>query len=348
MKSRAGRFWLVKCGGPLVLLAIVVGVAAGGGRWATGFIPGVQGMLVGGVLAWLVGRWADRSDAPALWSPGQRFWLWLNLSLTCYLAVLLTLSTLNAPPLAGPFHWIDNVTSGSASEGFFGARFYQPVEGLLSGAGWIAFNALDLILFFILGLIVLGVVVEKRLGLDGNEEDVGEDLEADAEQGTTSTTSTSTTVGSPQTVSTCRFARRLFLVQWIAIAVVFAGLQIRREPSLPIRFDPVAQARLRELTGRYVFDDGRHLLEPAGKSGAFTLKIYGGDGLIGVSEPAGRYILRLDFDGRDFRGRILRGSPTPVYVRSRFSKDGRQLTLAGPIYNNGRDLGEVVVEARRE
>ena len=141
------------------------------------------------------------------------------------------------------------------------------------------------------------------------------------------------------------------MLTWVKPARTFSGVQgfqLRREPTMPIRFDPVAQARLRELTGRYVFDDGRHLLEPAGQSGAFTLKIYGGDGLIGVSEPAGRYILRLDFDGRDFRGRILRGSPTPVYVRSRFSKDGRQLTLAGPIYRNGRDLGEVVVDARRE
>ena len=330
--SDGGLFWLFKRGGPLVLLAVVVGVAAGGTRWAAGFIPGVQGMLVGGVLAWLAGRWADPSDAPALWSPGQRFWLWLNGSLTCWLATSVTLSVLHAPPLAGPLDWLGDVARGTASEMFFGARLYQPVEGPLGGTGWIAFNALDLVLFFLLGLIVLGVVVEKRLGLDGDEEDAEQDTET----------------APCHTATPCRFARRLSIIQWIAIALVFAGFQVRWEPPMPIRFDPVAQARLRELTGRYVFDDGRHLLEPAGQGGAFSLSVFAGDGLIGLSEPEGRYVIRLDYDGRGFRGRILRGSPTPVYIRSQFSKDGRQLTLAGPIYRYGRDLGEVVVEARRE
>lgn len=328
----AGLFRLFKRGLPLVVLAAVAGVAVGCSRWAAGFIPGVQGMFVGGVLAWLAGRWADPRDAPALWSPGQRFWLWLNGSLTCWLAAGITLSALHAPPLAGPLDWIADVARGTASETLFGARLYQPVEGPLSGAGWIAFNVFDLALFFVLGLVVLGVVAEKRLGLDGDEQDAEQD----------------TATGPPQTAPPCRLARRLFVIQWVAVALVFAGFRVRREPPMPIRFDPVAQARLRELTGRYVFDDGLHLLEPVGQGGAFSLKVYAGDGLIGLSEPEGRYVIRLDYDGRGFRGRIMRGSPTPVYIRARFSKDGRQLTLAGPIYRHGRELGEVVVEARRE
>ncbi len=330
--SGGGLSWLFKRGLPLVLLAGVAGVAVGCSRWAAGFVPGVQGMLVGGVLAWLAGRWAGAEDAHALWSPGQRFWLWLNVSLTCWLAAGATLSALHAPPLAEPLDWIGDVARGTASETFFGVRLYRPVEGLLSGTGWIAFNVFDLALFFVLGLIVLGVVAEKRLGLDGDEEDTEQD----------------TATGLLQTAPPCRFSRRLCLIQWIAIALAFAGFQVRREPPMPIRFDPVAQARLRELTGRYVFDDGRRLLEPAGQGGAFSLDIYGGDGLIGLSEPDGRYVIRLDYDGRGFLGRIMRGSPTPVYIRARFSKDGRQLTLAGPTYRHGRELGEVVIEARRE
>jgi len=154
--------WWIRRAVPLVALAVAVGAAAGWFRWVVGFIPGLQGMLIGGVLAWMAGRWAQRPDA-AHWEPAGRFRLWLMMSLSCWLAIVATLSLLHAQSLTAPLGWLYDVTQGFAGEDFLGAGVYNTVEGELQGAWWIALNVLDLVFLFSLGILVLGVVVEKRL-----------------------------------------------------------------------------------------------------------------------------------------------------------------------------------------
>ncbi len=144
------------------LLSAGVGIVAGGLRAVTGFIPGMHGMFFGSLLAWLAGQRA-RGDHPARWSSKQSFRVWMNLFITCALSTLLMVSWLYRSPKDGPLDWLSDVIHGIESEPFFGARPVDPVEGALSGGGWIAFNALDLLLFFGVGFIVLGIAVDNNL-----------------------------------------------------------------------------------------------------------------------------------------------------------------------------------------
>jgi len=154
--------WFIRRAVPLVALAVAVGAAAGWFRWVVGFIPGFQGMFIGGVLAWMAGRWAKRADA-AHWGPGRRFRLWLMMSLSCGLTTIAIVSLLHAPLSTAPLDWLYDVTQGFAAEEFLGAGVYNTIEGKLNGGWWIALNVLDLVFLFSLGILILGVVVEKRL-----------------------------------------------------------------------------------------------------------------------------------------------------------------------------------------
>jgi hypothetical protein len=342
-----GWAWLFRIGLPLVLLAAAVGAAAGAARWAVGFIPGMQGMLTGGVLGWLAGRRARREDV-RIWGGGQRFWLWLNLTLTCALAGLAVLSVLRTPPLAGPLEWLGDVTGGYAREAFFGARAIDPVHGTLSGGWWIGFNVLDIVLFFFLGILVLGATVQRRLEPGRKTLDdpprVGEDAAGIwAEDNDEEEPEEEVAPGGPFPLP---HARRLFWIQWVVAAAVLTGVHLGAGRSPAMRYDPSALARLQELTGRFAFDDGQGLLAPSGRGGAFTVQVWGGNGLFFRSEPDGEYGISLDGEGRDFRGRLYQGSRL-IPVRARFAGDGQTLTLAGPVYVPGGSRVDGVVQARR-
>jgi hypothetical protein len=352
--------WLFRIGLPLILLAAAVGALAGAARWAVGFIPGIQGMLVGGVLAGLAGRRARLEDA-RLWGGGQRFWLWLNMLLTCGFVALATLSILQAPPLAGPLEWLADVAHGHASEPFFGVRAINPIHALLGGGWWIGFNVLDLVLFFFLGLVVLGGTVQNRIDPrppenEGDHDEDDEDEEADKEadvwggdeddEDDGDAPSQSGDVADPGPRSP-PLARRLLFAQWSVVALVLVGTHVQGERSPAMRFDPASVARLQAYAGRFVFDDGRGLLAPVGKGGSFVVQVWGGNGLSLRSEPGGGYSVSLYGAGHDFRGTMFRGA-SMISLRARFSEDGRHATLAGPAYRLGRSQGDVAVSARRE
>ncbi len=314
----------------LLVLAAGVGLVAGGFRAVTGFIPGMHGMFFGSMLAFIGGRWAWR-DHSVRSVQSQFSWTWLNLFMTCVLTTGITLSRLYRGPLDGTFDWLSDVVRGSTGEPFFGARVINPIEGVLSGWGWIAFNLFDLALFLVVGMIVFGVTVDKCPGSASEKKAAGK----------------AKAPGSSKATSR-PMAWRLFCFQWLVlILLVVSPRQVTWQKTVPVAHDPEARMRLASYTGRYVFEEGGGLLEPAGQGGAFTAAMRGLDGLILVSEPAERYVIHLDYDGKSFNGRLMRGG-SPVYVRARVSADGRRLSLAGPVYRQGRHVGDVLVEALKE
>lgn len=313
--------WIMKRALPLLLFSVVVGGLTAFFRAITGFIPGMQGMLYGFLLGWPAGRWL-RGDALLLQQPGQRFWLWLNM-LCCYMAALgVTLGALYAPPLTTPLQWLGAVMDGRAGEPFLGASLYNPQSGVLRGWGWTLLNLLDVVFLFVFGLIALGVGIDKK------------------------TRGRAAGTASAGTPARCRLAKRLFLAQWGIVLLLVTGLAVHGHRPASSPRDPAGWARMAKLAGRYRFEDGRTLLGQAGGEGFFAVSVRSSDSLFIRSEPDGIYGISLTGDGRDFRGTLQRaGSSVPVRVR--FSADGEQVTVAGPVYRQGRPAGEVAVEARR-
>lgn len=310
--------WWMRIGAPLTLLAVGVGVAGGFLRAKAGFVPGIHGMLIGGVLAAVAARCARPDDAAA-WGGGQRFWLWLNLTLTCGFASLTTLSILRSPPLGGTWEWLSDVAAGLIEEPFFGARAVNPIRGLLGGGWWIGLNALDLALCFFVGIVALGAAVQSRIAV----------------------------VDAPTTARTpSRPARVALVVQWLLVALALVAWKRWESASNGSSFSLRDHARLATLEGRYGFDDGQNLLATRGRAGTVRVEAAGGGGLVLHSEPEGGYTLFLNRTGSQYSGRLYRGG-SMLPVRVRFSDDGRELQLSGPTYGLGRRQADALVTARR-
>lgn len=314
----------------LLVLTVFLGAVTALLRTGTGYFPGIQGLVTGALLAWLAGR-IGRKDPPGWWSPGQRFWLWLNLTLTFGFTVLLTLSVLLAPPLAAPFDWLSDVLDGYREEYFFGGSLLRSYEGPMSGGWWLAFQVLDAIFFFGLGIVVLGSAFTP-------DQESGEEEEEDEED-----EEKSEPISMPAGPSTARWA---FLIQWLLLlgGVMVLGLSDRKVDA---PFDREEMDLMQARAGIYRFTDGQGLLAPSGEGGVFRLQ----PGMAGecwlLSEPEGAYRVALRGSGLVYEGLVYRGD-SAIPVRARFAQDGRSVQLAGTVYRQGMYRTDVLLEARRE
>ena len=343
--------WLILRAFPLIVLALAIGALAGGLRWIVDFFPVLHGMLFGAFIGALAGSFGGR-DTPRLWGASQRFWLLLNLHLSYLLAMGVTLSHLNAPPLASTLTWLRNVHRGLAGEPFFGANIWTPLQpsiGEISGGAWIFFNVLDNALFLFLALLFVGIVIGKY-----HDEDEGHLEEGGSETGLDSDSDFETNANDEEMdedadslPTHAPIARRLFFLQWGIISLAVIGMGALDDSSRdPRGFNPASIAQLRSLEGRYVFEDGAFLLGPPRKEGSFNCRIAGYDNLVCDSEPSGTYMLSLRGSSPTFSGTLYTGK-TMRSVRARFSDDGETLQLAGRVQARGTRM-EALVEARRD
>ncbi len=144
------------------MLCLLFGFISGYGRLLVWFfIPGLQGLLLGGVLGFTVGAiLAGREADLSFFS--RRLALVVGMALAFYGGQLLV------PPFV--LHGWDlfflpvAILDGHFREVFTGASInsYTVQQGPLTPGWWIVFQAADCLFFFILALISLGVGLDKQ------------------------------------------------------------------------------------------------------------------------------------------------------------------------------------------
>ncbi len=170
--------WVVLRWLPCMALAVALGVAAGGFRAAVGFLVGLQGMLVMGVLGWFVGR-AGRGDPDRYWSFRQRIWLSLTVATVLGVAQVVVLSLIRGGPYDGPVEWLGNVVDGRLSEAGASVggtgQVYRGYRLVLTGPAWVFFTLLDLLLGAFLFLATTVAGLGPSAAADGDAEAEGDD-----------------------------------------------------------------------------------------------------------------------------------------------------------------------------
>ncbi len=154
--------WIARRWAAAVGLGLVAGGAAGAFRGTVGFVVGIQGMLVLGVLGYVVGR-TGRGDPDRFWTLSQRIWLSLTIALVVGVVQVAVLSAVRAGPHDSALEWLGNVTNGYVAES--GASLSQAgrvVRGhvlTMTGGWWVFFTVLDLLLgaFVFLATTVAGL-----------------------------------------------------------------------------------------------------------------------------------------------------------------------------------------------
>ncbi len=336
----SGVWWIFARGFLFTLLFILLGGLTEVFRSGMGFVPGIQGLLLGSVLAWGSGKIATR-DQPVYWSPGQRFWFWLHLSLVFCMTQLFVLSSLNAAPLASPLTWLSDIANGYEEEYFFGGAPLRQMEGLLSGGWWIFFVLLDLIFFFFLGLIIWGAALNPDADVT-ESEDTPTDFydQFDEEEVQDEGDEATPTPPGPN------FAKTFTLIFWMACLLAFFAFSGWTEWQQPDPFNMEAIGQLKPWEGTYHFDDGKDLLSVQGTSGACRLLVTTANEFYLISEPEGSYRISLHLEYARYEGLLYRNS-SMIPVRAVLSEDGRSIQLSGPAYRMGMAEGDVLITLRK-
>jgi hypothetical protein len=154
--------WILVRWVPCMVLAAAAGAVAGVFRAGVGFVVGIQGMLVMGILGYVVGR-LGRGDPDRHWLFPQRIWLSLTVAVVFGVVHVLVLSLLRAGPYDGPVEWLGEVVGGRVSEAGAGVGATGHVlHGYslnLTGPAWVLFTLLDLLLgaFLFLATCIAGL-----------------------------------------------------------------------------------------------------------------------------------------------------------------------------------------------
>ena len=161
--------WIVSRLLPCAMIILLGSLASGVFRALTLFIPGITGMIAGGVLGWLTGS-LGRGDPEIAWSFTNRVWLALGAGLLWAIANVSVVSILNAGIFGLPFDWLSEVASGFEDELFIGfsTNSYQATGGGISGFWWFLFVIIDGLLFAFLFLVT------TMVGWGGGREEDGE------------------------------------------------------------------------------------------------------------------------------------------------------------------------------
>lgn len=298
------------------LIGLAAGAAAGSIRHIVDFFPVLQGMAAGSAAGWASGILLIRGLSVR---PKERAWLWLNTALVYMLSLGAVLGILNRRPFSPPLSWLKDVMTGAEMEYFFGAPIFSwgIYGGAISGAWWVFFNALDSVFFFFAGLIMLGVVSGRN--------------------------------PASRQVKTGG-AGRFLIIQCLVVILAFSALAVQtglrnRGPYASYGARIAARERLTAFEGKYVFEDGKNILEASGRGGVFTVEASGHDSLFLRGEPEDSYYISISIEGRYFRGRLYRGkSLERVFLK--FAEDGALLISARrPVPGGGR--ADIMLEARK-
>lgn len=298
----AGRFL------PLVLLAALTGLAVGFFRFRAGFIPGLQGMILGGLLGYLAGR-IGRRDPEIYWAFNQRIWLSLSLALVCVSLQTFTVGALSA---GDPLAWLGDVLSDSRREFFIGYKGRYTsfgnhiMTGHLSGFWWMLFTAVEfgLMAFLSLAFTIIGLSPDKGEG-DGTE--TAEDVEERE---------------SARPVTRVGFACFALLVL-IALAALGGTLafSLITDSSL---FEGVRLERLRAYNGEWRIEGMDDVL--AGEN-RLTLYAVTDRILTGVIGRKRDYVVNLREEDGLPAGDLLTPSGKPVALRLEIAEGEQSLTI---------------------
>lgn len=312
--------WTIFRGFVPIIVAAIAGVIMAFVRYEVLFIPGVQGMIAGGLLGWFFGS-RIKKDTTQYWDFGQTHWFLLNIALTFTICNLLFLSYLNMPTIAGPEQWLVDIIRGFEYEEFTGTSFASlvQIDGSLSGSSWIFFNLLDFGLFLFLGAISTGVARG----------------ESHSEKGK---------------IYVGKFSHRLFMLQWaafVAIALIYTGIVSFSETESLSFGNRIA--RMNKIAGTYAFEDGAGIVAKRGVSGKFRLVVYGTDMLMLQSQEDENIRFSLTERQGAFRGTIYNYSPMvgSMPVTGKYNESDNTFVLTIRPFTSGSSRSEVVVTAKK-
>jgi hypothetical protein len=231
-------------------------------------------------------------------------------------------------PAGVPMEWLNGVVRGFEGEYFAGTSVnsFQSVEGMISGAWWLFFVAVDALLFCFLYLVFLGVGLSSEAG--GRLESVRADLPID--------------VGS-RPLGTVAFG--VFLGAAVA-AILFAVAW----PSLTFSGGDGAPARLSvaEIQGEWIFGEEAGFLGEGDEALRFTLSTGLGEELAAFSAVPSLYMIVLEprRDGA-YEGRLMMRGRGELPVLMRAAPGAEQLVLTVRGIDRSGALVERELMARR-
>jgi len=317
--------WVLRSFVPANAVAALVGAAAGVFRAEVAFVPGVQGMLLLGVLGYCAGR-LGRGDPERFWTFGQRVCLALAAAASFGAGEIAGLSEVLAGPYDGTLDWLWSLLRGTAVEtaaaiGTIG-RVPRGRVLALHGVWWVGFTALDLLLgaFVFVATTVPGVGPRRQ----------GPPAEGDAGHGPSS---------APSRAGLAALAGLLVGLLAAAGSVVLAGRASRERDVLSL--DNLQ--RNRRLVGEWqVAADGGQATVPPGQD-VLTVAVAGMDDVVAIG--AGRACLIRLWPlrrARRFEGRLEPGAGFAWFrLPPSFDRTG-SLRVAGEVSDDGHTLRFVV------
>ncbi|MCD4751407.1 MAG: hypothetical protein K8R59_18725 [Thermoanaerobaculales bacterium] len=323
---------------PCVLIVLAGAVVMGFARVFVLFIPGIMGMIAGGVLGWATGR-VGRGDPEEVWTFGHRMGLALGAGLLYGVGTAVVVSVVNTGTMGLPLDWLADVVAGTEGEYFVGAskNSFQSVEGELSGAWWLIFSIVDGLLFSFLFLVTTGIGWSPD---DGSEDDSVEEDIGGFES-----------VPPPLPLAPGRAAPHFGLISFGFFVVVSLGALVGPAVWPFLGLSPGAEISgerlISELQGDWIFGEEATFLGRTEAERSFTLQRGLRTELVGFSAVSANFMLTVEprrdgvFEGRlNLRGRDL------LYLRMRPSDDRSELAFSVDWYTM-RGRTEKLLTARR-
>ena len=339
-----GISWVIKRFLPVLLMTIGTAVGLAFFRASEVFLIGLQGMLAGGLLGWIAGRFG-RKDPAAAWSFQQRCWLGVSMTMVYVASHLVTVSLLNAGPVDTPLYWLGEVVRGFQEESFISTGRFQGYEGTLEGGWWIVMNVVDAGLFWFLFIVlcVVGVCPDRKTESDTSSGVVG-NPPPDVVDWTQKRDVHGATIESSS--RTAFFSTLLVLVGGVVAGGVYWQFVNGAQPQMTYS---AGIAAMKQYEGQWRFKEGRGLLPDDANARSFSITPLG-YGSLSLKGATGNFTLSLDQDGRNFRGLLFMtrqsGGVGQFSARVRFAPDGNTLTMSVVHFQIGgrRDL---VLEAEK-
>ncbi|MCP4897238.1 MAG: hypothetical protein GY906_09740 [bacterium] len=307
MTQFSSSYWFFRRLIPCMLLVLLGAVIAGLVRGYVLFVPGIMGMVVGGVVGWVSGR-LGRGDPEHMWSFANRGWLSIGAGLFYAVCAALVVSVVNIGSMSLPLDWLAEVMAGYEGEVFvgFSTNSYQSTGGDISGGWWIFFAIVDWLLFAFLFLVA------TMVGWGGNE------------------TSQDSLEQKPSPIRPERLRMPLPMVSFVFFALMSlaAVIGLAMWPYSGVApFGAASDSNLvSELHGDWIFGPEAEFLGSSETERRFTLMPGLGSELAGFSEIPTQFMLSLELRrGGVFEGRLSLGVGGILPIRMQASEDRTEL-----------------------
>ena len=339
-----GISWVIKRFLPVLLMTIGTAVGLAFFRASEVFLIGLQGMLAGGLLGWIAGRFG-RKDPAAAWSFQQRCWLGVSMTVVYVASHLVALSWLKAGPVDTPLYWLGEVVRGFQEESFVSTGRFQGYQGKIEGGWWIVMTVVDAGLFWFLFIVlcVVGVCPDRKIESDASSGAV-ENPPQDIVDWTQKRDANGALI---EAKSRTAFFATLFVLAGLSVAGGFYW-QFANGAQPEMTFSS-GIAAMKQYEGQWRFREGRGLFPDDADARSFTITPLG-FGSLSLKGVTSNFMLSLNQDGRNFRGLLFMtresGGVGQFSARVRFAPDGNMLTMSVVHFQIGgrRDL---VLEAEK-